>query len=223
MNAQTDLEKEIEKKLAAAENRRRAAQDDMRENMAKIDRDLRRYGEVADRLVRNVICPRIQTMAGYFDSVEFLRPQAEELRHSCICRFRPTARFPANLLLKLAVSHDETFEHLQVTYRVEIEPNCLEVEGRDQTTFPMDVIDEATLGCWVDERLLGFVDTYLRLEEVGPYQALNLVLDPVCGMVINKNHAVGQLEHDGRTYYFCVEECQKKFAEQPSRYAPPSK
>jgi|GEM_PF-3360103 YHS domain-containing protein len=30
--------------------------------------------------------------------------------------------------------------------------------------------------------------------------------------------ATAHLEYLGRTYYFCVEECRKKFADDPQRY-----
>jgi YHS domain-containing protein len=220
MNELDELGQGIERCLAAAQDQRRLAQEDMRRCMIAIDEKLRRFGEVADRLVRNVICARVQKMASYFDNVEFLRPEREEQRHSCICRFRPTGKLPATVVLKVSVSPDDAFEQLLVICRVEIEPTCPDFESRDQKAFPMDAIDEAALGRWVDEQLLRFVDTYLCLEEAGLSQTQNLVLDPVCGMVIKKNHAVGQVEHEGRTYYFCVEECQKKFAEQPTRYAP---
>lgn len=34
--------------------------------------------------------------------------------------------------------------------------------------------------------------------------------DPVCGMQVEKDTAL-QAERDGKTYYFCSEECQQKF------------
>jgi P-type Cu+ transporter len=55
------------------------------------------------------------------------------------------------------------------------------------------------------------------------------VLDPVCGMTISPDDAVGHVDHDGRTYYFCNQSCLDQFAADPGRFldagreaAPPS-
>jgi P-type Cu+ transporter len=44
------------------------------------------------------------------------------------------------------------------------------------------------------------------------------VLDPVCGMTISPEDAVGQVRHEGHTYYFCNESCLAKFKADPARY-----
>ena len=45
-----------------------------------------------------------------------------------------------------------------------------------------------------------------------------MVIDPVCGMPLNKALAASQSEHGGHVYYFCVKECQEKFAAEPMLY-----
>lgn len=42
--------------------------------------------------------------------------------------------------------------------------------------------------------------------------------DPVCGMQIEEEDAAGQTEHEGTTYYFCAESCQRKFENNPQQY-----
>ena len=44
------------------------------------------------------------------------------------------------------------------------------------------------------------------------------VIDPVCGMTISPEDAVGHLEHDGHTYYFCSSSCQEQFRESPQKF-----
>jgi YHS domain-containing protein len=70
----------------------------------------------------------------------------------------------------------------------------------------------------VENKVVGFVDTYLKLETAAPYQEENVVTDPVCGMRVNKNHAAASMDYHGLRYYFCVEECRTKFSEDPARY-----
>ncbi len=40
--------------------------------------------------------------------------------------------------------------------------------------------------------------------------------DPVCGKKVKKSEL--KYEYHGRIYYFCSDECLKKFKEKPTRY-----
>lgn len=43
--------------------------------------------------------------------------------------------------------------------------------------------------------------------------------DPVCGMTIEQEDAVGQSTFQGQTYYFCSQDCKVAFDEAPEDYA----
>jgi Cu+-exporting ATPase len=44
------------------------------------------------------------------------------------------------------------------------------------------------------------------------------VLDPVCGMTISPDDAVGHVDHKGTTYYFCSQSCLDQFKADPDRF-----
>jgi P-type Cu+ transporter len=44
------------------------------------------------------------------------------------------------------------------------------------------------------------------------------VLDPVCGMTIAPEDAVGTVDHAGHTYHFCSEDCLHKFRQNPEAF-----
>lgn len=44
--------------------------------------------------------------------------------------------------------------------------------------------------------------------------------DPVCNMLLEESEAAGTSEYEGRTYYFCSEDCQAKFEQNPKEYVP---
>ena len=44
------------------------------------------------------------------------------------------------------------------------------------------------------------------------------VVDPVCGMTISPDDAVGTVEHQGTTYYFCSQSCVDRFSANPSAF-----
>jgi Cu+-exporting ATPase len=49
-------------------------------------------------------------------------------------------------------------------------------------------------------------------------QAPTEVLDPVCGMTISPDDAVGHVEYKGQTYYFCNESCLEQFRDTPEAF-----
>ncbi|UCC41606.1 MAG: YHS domain-containing protein [Candidatus Aminicenantes bacterium] len=51
------------------------------------------------------------------------------------------------------------------------------------------------------------------------HHAEETVVDPVCGMKIKKSDAKATYEHNGETYYFCMEGCKNKFKKDPDKYA----
>src|SRR5256885_127725 len=46
----------------------------------------------------------------------------------------------------------------------------------------------------------------------------NTVLDPVCGMYVTPEKAMGRVQHQGKDYYFCSKHCEQKFAGNPEQY-----
>ena len=44
------------------------------------------------------------------------------------------------------------------------------------------------------------------------------VVDPVCGMTITPEDAVGHMEYRGQTYYFCAESCLERFRATPEAF-----
>ncbi len=47
-------------------------------------------------------------------------------------------------------------------------------------------------------------------------------LDPVCGMTIEEEDAVGTHQHDGVTYYFCNPSCLERFTDDPKAFLEPA-
>src|SRR5262249_31188231 len=142
-------------------------------------------------LFKEIIRPRMEKLAGHFANARF--PQCDPpRRQSCVCVFQNTTQFPASATLEVGVSRDGLCETLMVLYSLDILPVFFQFEGKDQLTFPLDRVDEQRVAEWVDQKILGFVETYLRLEATEQYQTPNLVTDPVCRMRINKAYAAAE-------------------------------
>jgi YHS domain-containing protein len=212
----TDLERKLKEKLALSEERQQLQQNHLRQQMVEAEVRHQRYTGLADRLLQEVIRPRMEKLKTLFDNARL--PEARNSRHTCCCQFEHTPRFPATARLELGVTRDGEIKTVTLQYAAEILPVFFPVEGRDELTMPLDELDEGKAAAWVEAKIVQFVDSYLRLETSNHHQEGNLVTDPVCGMRVNKAFAPAQMTYRGRTYYFCIPECQARFAEDPERY-----
>src|SRR5439155_12820238 len=47
-------------------------------------------------------------------------------------------------------------------------------------------------------------------------------VDPVCGMTIEEADAVGSVNYNGTTHYFCADSCLERFKETPDEFLAPA-
>jgi YHS domain-containing protein len=212
----TDLERKIKMKLSLSEERRQLQQGHLGQLMVEAEARHQRYTALADRLMQEVIRPRVEKLRSLFDNARL--PEARNSRHSCCCQFEHTPRFPATATLELGVTRDGEINTVVLQYQLEILPVFFPVEGRDELTMPLEAVDEQKAAAWVEAKIVQFVDSYLHLETSNHHQEENMVTDPVCGMRVNKAFAPARMTYRGQTYYFCLPECQVRFAEDPERY-----
>lgn len=217
MRDDTELGQRIESCLNQAAERRALHQSHVRQRMEDLDRKSVRFNEIARSLVEQVLLPRLRKAASYFDNGEMAPPDERAWNH-CIANFKHTEQFPASTRLDLFILPDERIENVLVVYDLSIIPIFFQFNGRDTLAISMERVDAAAVADWIDRKLIEFVETYLRLEQVDEYQRENFVTDPVCGMRINRNSAAGQSEYEGARYFFCVEECRRKFETSPEKF-----
>lgn len=167
-----------------------------------------RLSSVAKNKIETAILPRMEELSRHFDNskMDLLHTDAD---FNCICEFAHTPRFPATVKLGIALLPGKN-DVLTARYDLSIFPVLMEFNRNSEKTFPLDC-DEEVLGGWVDDRILEFIDTYLRLETHPFYQKVNTVLDIVCGMRIPSIAATSTVERDGRIFYFCSEHCKDAF------------
>ena len=61
-----------------------------------------------------------------------------------------------------------------------------------------------------DQRIRDIADRVLWLEDGEFKDVVTMTTDPVCGMAVERDRAVG-VERDGDTYFFCSEGCREEF------------
>jgi YHS domain-containing protein len=217
MDDLTTLERLIRERLAATETRRQESQQNLARAMAEHELRTEQFETVSPHLMKSVIRPYMLKLASLFPNAHIL-PDVGSTGHHCACRFDHTAEYPASTRLDFGLSADGTITNVIVTYTLEILPVFFQFDGHDQMMVPLNAVDDRAVATWVNTKLLAFVDTYLRLGLVEQYQQENIVVDPVCGMSVNRASAGATCEHEGQVYYFCVEECCRKFRQDPAFY-----
>ncbi|KAF0217121.1 MAG: hypothetical protein FD174_3422 [Geobacteraceae bacterium] len=171
-----------------------------------------RFAAVARRTMELVIHPRMEELSRHFDNAAISERHGDADFH-CFCQFAHTPRFPATVSFDICLLPEESGTGLTARYDLEIRPVLMEYKRDEEQTFPLDDSDEA-IGLWVEEKIIEFVDTYLRLETHPFYQKDNIVSDPVCGMQISATAATSKVEWTGHTFYFCSEVCKEAFLEE---------
>jgi YHS domain-containing protein len=212
-----ELARQVEKELSAAEERRRAQDDAQRRSIVEFQQRCEHHTTIADRVMQTVIRPRMRKIAEYFKHAQV--PGRDDTdTDRCVLRLDPTLRFPTTVRLEFVVSRDAQCETLIVLSHVEILLVFFPFDGRGRLTLPLGRVNDDTVAAWVNEKLVCFVRTYLRVEAADQYDTHDLTTDPVCGMRINQQYAAAQSEFDGQGYYFCGEDCLKKFVSDPRQY-----
>ena len=174
-----------------------------------------RFEDLAERLNLRIIRPRLEAVASYFVNAEM---QQEEPPNRSSCVFEYCERFPAHARLEFSVEHDVRFEKVVLHTRTHMMPVFVRINEQDNLMLPLDHVDETQAADWIEERLLEFLDTYLRIDGGGDEFSEEPATDPVCGMQISRAAAAASDSYYGHPYYFCCEDCHQKFQQEPNQY-----
>lgn len=215
MSALEQFSRGIEARLAAARREPNWQPAATAQYMGELAPRRRLFEEVALRLVRSIVRPRVELLASFFPNARLDRPEHED---RCACWFGYCERFPADTKVEIAVEHDERIENLVIHYELYIMPVFLKFDPHDKLTISLGGVDDQAVGEWVETKLLSFIDTYLRLDRGADDFEDEVVIDPVCGMRISRSSAGAEADFRGHPYYFCSEECRQRFAQEPMRF-----
>ena len=207
--------RQIESRLSGARREPAWQPVEVAQFMVDIESRRKSFDELAPRLIRSIICPRMKLLASYFLNAELDRI---EHRDRCRCSFGYCERFPATVSVEISIEHDERIEMLLLRYEVAMYPIFQKFEAHDKLPVLMQEVNEQAIIEWVEHKLLGFVETYLRIDKGDDSFEDEVAIDPVCNMRIGRSSAKAQLDYAGHSYYFCSDECRQRFSQEPLRY-----
>ena len=211
------LEQGIQAQLKTDDDRNQRDRQDLQVHIADLERRHDLFSPTAAKVMTDVVQPRIEMLLNHFDNAR-LNEQPLPQHCRCICSFSHSDRFPATVDLTFGVAHDDQIRNVILYYDLDILPIFFKFKPHDEIVFPLELLTEAQLAAWVDQRILEFVETYLRLEQSDQYQQQTLVTDPVCGTRFRRSLSAAKQQYGGVIYFFCAEQCRAKFATAPQQY-----
>jgi putative ABC transport system ATP-binding protein len=69
-----------------------------------------------------------------------------------------------------------------------------------------------------DQRIRDIADRILWLEDGQFKNMVEMALDPVCGMSVDRESAPAQTTYDGQLFFFCADGCRRDFLADPARF-----
>ena len=217
MSSVDDLRNRIEQLLTDVGTRREARWGEMRSEMSRMERQLERFEPLATKWMDELVEPRFRILAALFPNST--PPVRMEPGYSVALPFRQTEDFPVDARVEARIALDIGGARIRTTFEASIIPILMDYERVASIEYGLEAPDTVAVGVFLDERILRFVQDYLRVREPdSPYQKDRLVTDPVCGMTLRRAEAAATLVHGGRTYHFCVPECRERFAADPERF-----
>ncbi len=214
----SEFKKQINNRLEASKAEVAKHRDSMEHTMRELEEREVVFHELADHIVSEVLHPTLAAFAEHLDNAKL----EDALIGYCVrCQLQHSIRFPARASVGFRIIHNETIESLTIQYEAQILPIFIRFARGDVLDLDISNVDLDAVRKWAEQKLLGFLDSYLQIETHEQYQRDNTALDPVCGMRVTKPKGLAHV-HEEQTYYFCAKRCLDRFVENPSSYVRPA-
>lgn len=206
----TSLVDRIDAEFAAADQRVTEYKSQKVEEFEGRKQRLEQFEGLLEQL-REVWRPRLEALAQKFGERVKVQPHVEPSRRSASFAFQSDL---ARIELRFAVAPDPDVRQLVFSYDLEIIPILMKFDSHNEIEFPLDAVDAAALGTWLDDRIISFVQSYLAMHENQYYQRDQMVQDPIAKVTFPKFAAGATLEIKGKTIYFIDEATRREFEKQ---------
>jgi hypothetical protein len=210
MSDNSDLASRIDGVISSTKAKLKATQQDLLQDYQDRQVRLERYAEKLPRLIE-VAKPRLELLAERFgERVEVSPTVSGNTRSARFVVKSPLAR----INMTVSAFPDREAKNVAVVYDLQIVPVLTQFESHAEFTTPIDNPDLAGLGKWLDDRIVGFVETFMKLHENEYYTKDQYVEDPVVKVRFPKFAAGATLQRDGQTVYFIDEQTKAEFEQQ---------
>jgi YHS domain-containing protein len=217
-----DLLERIDSELSAADARIKKLQTQQVQLFQEREKRLEKFAQLAESL-SEIWKPRLEALAQRFGDRVNVTPTIEPARREATFAFKSEL---AQIQLRFSAAPSADAARIVFSYDLRVMPILMQFESHAELEQPLEAVDRDALAQWMDDRIVGFVRTYLSLHENEYYLKDHMVEDPVTRVRFPKFAAGATLERGGKTYYFIGEETLREFEKaekaqgQPASQAP---
>lgn len=172
--------------------------------------------QAACEKLKEVWTPRLEALKRAFGDQVSLTPRVEAGRREATFSFNSDL---ARITLSFSAATDPDVRTLALAYSLEILPMLMSYPDKSRLEQPLDRVDPAAVGAWIDDRVVDFVKTYLSLQENEFYLKPHMVEDPVAHVRFPEYAAAATLERGGKTLYFIANQTRQEFEAKEARQA----
>jgi YHS domain-containing protein len=207
--------KRLEERVRSSQREPNWPPADMATEMQRFQDRKLEFERIAPHLLTETVLPRLSHLASLFTNAN-LGAQATDDRITCW--FGYCERFPATAKIEITASHDAAIENVVVRFEASIFPSYQRFEPHDKLVIPLSQPNDVQVAQWVEDRLVEFLDAYLRIDHGIEDFDDEIVTDPVCGMRLARGRAAATADFRGHPYFFCAAECQQQFLQEPAKF-----
>lgn len=205
-----DLTARIDGAITAAKDEVKRQQQERLQAHTERQKLLKEY-ETVQAWVVEIAKPRLEALAKRAGERASVRPSVSQTRRAARFEFHSPK---AHMTLTFSVAPDLPVNNAVVEYDLKIIPVLWHFEPHAEFSTPIAAFDADGLTRWLDDRIVQFVELYVRINEGEIYDKAEYVEDPVAHVTSPKFAAGATLDHGGKTYFFIDDGMKAEFARQ---------
>jgi YHS domain-containing protein len=210
MSDVSELQARIDGAFTSAKERAKQQQQSLLQGVLERQKQVKEFEKVQARIVE-IAKPRLEALVKRAGDQVKVTPTVSDTRRSAALEFRSTKAY---ITLTFSVAPDMNVEKAVVEYDLRIIPVLWQFESHAQFSSPITAFDTVGLAKWLDDRIVGFVEFFIKMHESEIYDKAEYVEDPVAKVQFPKFAAGATLDHGGQTFYFIDGTTKAEFARQ---------
>jgi hypothetical protein len=201
------LSQRIKAEFDARTERQKAAKQEQAKESQDREARLAQFNKVCDDL-KAVWAPRIEEFAKQFGDKVKVTPTVNPSHREAKVQFLTDL---ANVNLTLTATASSDLAKVVLDYDLFIVPVFFEYERYARLEMPLDRVDKAAVGKWIDDQLVSCVKAYISIQDNEHYLKRAMVEDPISKVRFLKDDAAATLEHNQRKIYFASDDTLREY------------
>lgn len=207
MSDTSDLSARIDATIQSTFDKLKQQQQKELQNFQEQQRLLKEY-EVVQATIVDLVKPRLQALANRAGDRVKVTPSVAQTRRAATFVFKSSKTY---MTLTVAVAPDYTLRNACVQFDLSVVPVLWKFDSHSEISTPVEKPDLAAVSKWLDDRIIGFVELFMKIHEQEVFDKAEFVEDPIAKIKFPKFAAGATLEQGGKTLYFIDEKSKTEF------------